>query len=377
MRKLRFWWEPSFSEWRAAQTTPRQKKTRARTVATKTKNSHTNSTLHHKENIPTTVDNDKAEKLAIQILMNVFPRDEDGNLIDHVPGLEYYRDFLSPQEQEELLALIDANPWQEGVIARRQQFYGEVYYHTSFKSKVLQGCSDKTEGEMNLESDQNIDNGDRSNNSTTNSVESDSNRKNSGNGIPMDDSGMRKWLDRTMPFFEQEGLMEPPTQILINEYKNNMGIASHFEDFEAFGPVILTVSLVSPVYMTLKKPTIQPSIDIGNKNNKTNINACDTYDDVVKVLLEPGSLLIMKDDARYKYRHGIGKYKWVNLPPLLQSTTNSSEDQAVAAAAATTRIKRDNSYRRVSLTIRHLLSTRRKVNEHEDESDTIKDPSVY
>ena len=279
--------------------------------------------------------------------MITFPQDENGNIIDHIPGLEYYRDFLTPQEQDELLALIDSNPWQEGVIARRQQFYGEVYYHTSFKSKALQGCSDQSKGQKSAET--------------------------GGNGIPMGDSGMLNWLERTLPFFAREGL-DLPTQVLINEYLNNMGIASHFEDFEAFGPVILTVSLVSPVYMTLKKPTIQPKIDVDNESNKMNINACDTYDDIVKVLLEPGSLLIMKDDARYKYRHGIGKYKWVNLPPSLQSKTTPSDEDTVAT---TTRIKRDDSYRRVSLTIRHLLSTRRKVREDEDESDTIKDPSVY
>ncbi len=326
--------------------------------------------------------------------MNRFPQDETGNRIDHVSGLEYYRDFLSLQEQEELLAIVDANPWQEGVIARRQQFYGEVYYHTSFKSKALQGCSENNENENRHKSEKNIgedeytdnsDNGGSANvsdtshnekykhiidDSTVDGVKDDSDTKStngskSGNGIPIDDSGMRKWLDKTMPFFEREGLMEPPTQILINEYKNNMGIASHFEDFDAFGPVILTISLVSPVYMTLKKPTIEPTIS-GESKTDDNINAGDTYDDVVKVLLEPGSLLIMKDDARYKYRHGIGKYKWINLPP----TTSSDKTTA-------TRIKRDDSYRRVSLTIRHLLSTRRKVREDEDESDTIKDPSVY
>lgn len=327
--------------------------------------------------------------------MNRFPQDETGNYIDHVSGLEYYRDFLSLQEQEELLAIVDANPWQEGVIARRQQFYGEVYYHTSFKSKVLQGSSENNENENGHKSEKNIgedentdnrDNGgsanvsdtshnekckDKMDDSTIDGAEGDSDTKKnngskSGNGISIDESGMRKWLDKTMPFFEREGLMEPPTQILINEYKNNMGIASHFEDFDAFGPVILTISLVSPVYMTLKKPTIEPTIS-GKSKVDDNINACDTYDDVVKVLLEPGSLLIMKDDARYKYRHGIGKYKWVNLPPA------TSSDKTTTA----TRIKRDDSYRRVSLTIRHLLSTRRKVREDEDESDTIKDPSVY
>jgi len=314
--------------------------------------------------------------------MSHYPLDEDGNLIDHVPGLLYYRNFLSPSEQAELLALIDSNPWQEGVIARRQQFYGEVYYHTSFKSKVLQGC---TVGNDNKGSDENnnngnnegvlgeseIFNGDANDESDVGEKlsrapihdDSTSQNRESGIGIPIDGSGMRKWLDKTMPLFEEEGLMEAPSQVLINEYKNNMGIASHFEDFDAFGPVILTVSLVSPVYMTLKKPAKLPD------REESNINACDTYDDIVKVLLEPGSLLVMKGDARYKYRHGIGKYKWVNLP---REATATDETETTPR-----RIKRDDSYRRVSVTVRHLLSTRRKVREHEDESDTIKDPSVY
>ena len=153
--------------------------------------------------------------------MNFFPRDEDGNLIKHVPGLEYYPDFLSPQEQEELLALIDANPWQEGVIARRQQFYGEVYYHTSFKSKVLQGCSDD-ENTGDNERSGGDGNRDKTNSASDRSRESEVSANNTaddlctdqaGNGISIDDSGMRKWLDKTMPFFEREGLMEPPTQM--------------------------------------------------------------------------------------------------------------------------------------------------------------------
>jgi alkylated DNA repair dioxygenase AlkB len=338
--------------------------------------------------------------------MSRCPIDEDGNLIDHIPGLEYYRDFLSPREQAELLALIDANPWQEGVIARRQQFYGEVYYHTSFKSKVLQGCGSnsnhfqpKNNGNKNSNSNSNsnesengsvgneqLDNSNSGNsdianeengngkqrdmNDSNTGSSGDTDNKSSGNGIPIDDSGMRKWLNKTMPFFEQEGLMEAPSQVLINEYKNNMGIASHFEDFDAFGPIILTVSLVSPVYMTLKKPTQPPANTIINEGNN-NLNACDTYEDIVKVLLEPGSLLVMKGDARYKYRHGIGKYKWVHLPPSATTATSTSPSEIKAS------IKRDDSYRRVSVTIRHLLSTRRKVRGNEDESDTIKDPSVY
>jgi hypothetical protein len=96
--------------------------------------------------------------------------------------------------------------------------------------------------------------------------------------------------------------------------------------------------------MTLKKPVEQT-------------NACSEYLDVQKVLLEPGSLLVMKGPARTEYRHGIGASKWVEWKG--------------------ERIKRDESYRRVSLTVRHLLNTRRKVESKEDETDTIKAPERY
>jgi hypothetical protein len=41
----------------------------------------------------------------------------------HIEGLEHYPNILTVEEEEELLQLIDCQPWQSGVIARRQQFY--------------------------------------------------------------------------------------------------------------------------------------------------------------------------------------------------------------------------------------------------------------
>ena len=148
---------------------------------------------------------------------------------------------------------------------------------------------------------------------------------------------------------------------------------------------------------------------------------CDTYSDVVKILVEPGSLLILRSDARYLYRHGIGKFKWVHLPPpsdadetnnnspvdldpvssptslsalvpaadvdgneleesknIINDATNTSSSSSNDTTTNRISIKRDTSYRRVSVTVRHSISTRRLVtNEEEDESKTIKDPTVY
>jgi alkylated DNA repair dioxygenase AlkB len=265
------------------------------------------------------------------------PLSESGEPVTHIKGLEYYPLFFSSQEQEQLLQLIDGQPWQTGVIARRQQFYGEIYYHTSFQSSKLQPTT----------ANGNNDNcGDYDATSSASPPLFPATEQKQQEGISLQSSGMQYWLERTRCFFPDT----LPTQVLVNEYRNNLGIASHFEDFEAFGDVIVTISLVNPVYMTLKMPTERT-------------NACDTYNDVVKILLEPGSLLVMRQDARFHYRHGIGKSKWVHVP--------------ASAAGGPLSIKRDDSYRRISLTIRHLLKTRRQVSRQEDEQNTIKDPSVY
>jgi alkylated DNA repair dioxygenase AlkB len=299
-----------------------------------------------------------------------FPYNEAGEPVTHIGGLEYYPNFFTAQEQEELLKLIDSQPWQSGIIARRQQFYGEIYYHTSFKSSRLQ--PNAVGGEENDKESAGCD----SNNEKDSICQSSS----TSQGISLKESGMQAWLERTRPFFPSDQPL--PSQVLINEYRNNMGIASHFEDFEAFGPIIVTISLVQPVYMTLKKPT-----------QKT--NGCDDYHDIVKILLEPGSLLVMKDETRYEYRHGIGKSKWVHYYCDHNHDANdgsgdcndgersvSGKHENMASNTTMKRrkqvsIRRNNYYRRVSLTIRHLLHTRRKVEGLEDEQDTIKDPSVY
>lgn len=235
------------------------------------------------------------------------PRNEANEPV-RVHGLSYYKDFLSPKEQEDLLKGIYDQPFQK-LIARRQQFYGELYYHTSHKNKFLQPDDDEKETPRSL-----------------------------------DLVAIQPHLEaKCKPFFGDAGF---PSQVLVNEYRNNLGIASHFEDFGAFGPVILTLSLVNPIYMTLKKPLMRT-------------NGCDEYHEIHKVLLEPGSLLVMEGDARFDYRHGISKYKWMRIP--------GREEP----------IHRGESFRRVSITVRHLLQTRRQVDEVEDESKGKKDADRY
>jgi alkylated DNA repair dioxygenase AlkB len=267
------------------------------------------------------------------------PRNEAGEEV-RIHGLSYYKNFFSREEQAELLTSIYEQPFQQ-IIARRQQFYGEVYYHTSHKNRLLQPSQ-----------------------AGSNKKAYDDDDEGSPISLPVE-TLLPHVQERCQPFFnEADGF---PSQLLVNEYRNNLGISSHFEDMTAFGSVILTISLRNPIYMTLKKPMLRS-------------NGCEDYHDIQKILLEPGSLLVMQGDARYDYRHGIAKYKWITgLNNNSEKNDNDSScknnTKSVNYEHTTTEdgiMCRDEPYRRVSVTIRHLLQTRRKVVETECEGEERK-----
>ena len=116
----------------------------------------------------------------------------------------------------------------------------------------------------------------------------------------------------------------------VNEYEGTCGIASHFEDTSAFGPIIATISLISPTLMSLTKPKVKD-------------NDCEDLSDFTKILLEPCSLFVMEEECRFDWRHGISRT--AELVPLPDGKF----------------IRRDENYRRISLTIRHLKEGRRRV----------------
>ena len=116
----------------------------------------------------------------------------------------------------------------------------------------------------------------------------------------------------------------------MGRYVGCNGIATHFEDEAAFGPVIATVSLLSPVLMSLQQPK-------DHNNHSMDLVA------KTKVLLERRSLFVMAGDCRYKWRHGISR----------AATHIPLPGGGVAV--------RDESYHRISLTIRHLLDGRKRV----------------
>ena len=122
---------------------------------------------------------------------------------------------------------------------------------------------------------------------------------------------------------------EEPSQCLVNEYKWNMGISSHFDDPHAFGETVVSLSLCEPLFFTLKKPKIKT-------------NGCLEIEQEIKMYLEPRSLLILRGEARYDWRHGIGRARLIHHP-----ITGTIQ-------------KRGLEYRRLSITVRKVLDGRRR-----------------
>lgn len=162
------------------------------------------------------------------------------------PGLVYRPEFLSPDEQGELIEHIYAGEWLAD-LARRVQHFGYKYDY--------------------------------------------SNRK-------LDDSArigpLPQWLMklayRIQAAAVEEGVhsldaRRPFEQAIVNEYEVGQGIAPHI-DRDCFGPVVATVSLGSAVNMEFR---------------------CDATGGAYAHRLEPGSLLLLCGEARSKWRHGIAK----------------------------------------------------------------------
>jgi alkylated DNA repair dioxygenase AlkB len=86
----------------------------------------------------------------------------------------------------------------------------------------------------------------------------------------------------------REGLSDRPfDQLLVNEYLPGQGIALH-RDYRPFDRTVVSLSLLSPCVMDFRHP------DSGRRE---------------ALLLRPRSLLVLSDEARYEWQHGIARRK--------------------------------------------------------------------
>jgi alkylated DNA repair dioxygenase AlkB len=119
-----------------------------------------------------------------------------------VPGLHYVRDYLSQQEQAQLLIVADRNPWMQD-LKRRVQHYG---YRYDYKRRTVHRS-------MFL-------------------------------------GPLPGWVVPLVEWLVHDGWAPlPPDQLILNEYLPGQGIASHIDCVPCFGDPILAISLGSPCTM--------------------------------------------------------------------------------------------------------------------------------
>jgi hypothetical protein len=96
------------------------------------------------------------------------------------------------------------------------------------------------------------------------------------------------WAQYLVERLHAEGISERPfDQMLVNEYFPGQGIALH-QDYEPFDRTVVSLSLLSPCVMDFRHVTD------GRRES---------------LLVVPRSLLVLSDEARYEWQHGIANRK--------------------------------------------------------------------
>ncbi|GMH09627.1 hypothetical protein Nepgr_011468 [Nepenthes gracilis] len=185
----------------------------------------------------------------------------------NIPGVYLFHDFITPNEEEGLLAAVDARSWK-CLSKRRVQHYGfEFCYQTrnvdtkrhlgalpSFVAPVLERISTCSE---------------------------------------LDDAGNIK-LD----------------QLTVNEYPPGVGLSPHIDTHSAFGDMIFSLSLAGPCIMEFRRyhegvwepESSSRVIYIEKQENST---------DFLRraIFLPPRSILLLSGEARYAWHHYIPHHK--------------------------------------------------------------------
>ncbi|MFS2152426.1 alpha-ketoglutarate-dependent dioxygenase AlkB [Rhizobium sp. Rhizsp42] len=152
-------------------------------------------------------------------------------------GLTYQPDFISEEIATALVAALDQSPWDE-TLKRRVQHFG---YRYDYRARAVTG--DAYLGPL------------------------------------------PHWLrDVVASLVLGQHFVEPPDQVIANEYHPGQGISAHVDCLPCFGDNIASISLLSPCEMIFRHPAT------AEKRTLT---------------LEPRSLLKMHGPARYEWTHEI------------------------------------------------------------------------
>lgn len=135
--------------------------------------------------------------------------------ISAVSGLTLIPEYITPEQETELLSIIDQQHWLAD-LKRRVQHYGWRY---DYKARAVD--------------------------------------------LSMKLGELPKWLARYSEKLSSEGLFPtPPDQVIINEYQSGQGIASHIDCVPCFEETIASLSLGSPCVMDFTHNKTQEKIPL-------------------------------------------------------------------------------------------------------------------
>lgn len=134
-------------------------------------------------------------------------------MIKPVPGLHYISNYLNQTEQEQLISLIDQQPWITD-LKRRVQHYGYRY---------------------------------------------DYSRKRIDSSLYL--GALPNWIQPlATQLHDEKWFSSPPNQLIINEYQPGQGISKHIDCVPCFGETIASISLGSPCIMVFTHPSSNEQI---------------------------------------------------------------------------------------------------------------------
>jgi alkylated DNA repair dioxygenase AlkB len=161
-----------------------------------------------------------------------------------IGGLQVYFDFISKEEESQLLSNLDNNEWLLD-LKRRVQHFGYKY---DYRARRID--SNSFIGEIPL--------------------------------------WMNFLIERLL---DQKLIAFRPDQAIVNEYIEDQGISAHIDCEPCFGDTIISISLGSSCVMNFQRQ----------------LNAKEH--DKIPLLLQPRTLVVMTNESRYKWYHGIPSRK--------------------------------------------------------------------
>lgn len=161
--------------------------------------------------------------------------------VSEITGLQYLPDFIDQATHDELLSVLDTQPWLAD-LKRRVQHYGYKYDYAARRINYSMRLGPLPDWALGL-------------------------------------------ADKLV---ERKLMPEMPDQLIVNEYLPGQGIANHIDCVPCFTETIASLSLGSSCVMNFT-----------NKQSQQ----------VIPVLLDTKSLVILQGDARYAWTHGISSRK--------------------------------------------------------------------